>query len=107
VTIPTPTVVTQAIVADNTAVGVASNTTFLRLDGNAVPANRTVTLNNGTSDGQLLVIRGVAFGANGVELLDAGNLRLTGDSQLNNNDTIILIWDATSAVWIEVARRNN
>ncbi len=107
VTISTPTVVTQAIVADNTLVTVAATTSFLRLDGNGVPANRTVTLANGTSDGQFLVIRAVAFGANGVELQDAGNLRLSGDVQLNNNDTITLIWDATSVVWIEVARRNN
>ncbi|MBS1561313.1 MAG: hypothetical protein JSS89_06885 [Bacteroidetes bacterium] len=107
VTISTPTVVTQAIVADNTLVTVAATTSFLRLDGNGIPANRTVTLANGSSDGQLLVIRGVAFGANGIELQDAGNLRLSGDVQLNNNDTITLIWDATSVVWIEVARRNN
>lgn len=107
VTISTPTVVTQAIIADNTLVTVASTTSFLRLDGNGAPANRTVTLSNGTSDGQFLVIRGVAFGANGVELQDAGNLRLSGDVQLNNTDTITLIWDATSVVWIEVARRNN
>lgn len=107
VTISTPTVVTQAIVADNTLVTVAATTSFLRLDGNGVPANRTVTLANGTSDGQFLVIRAVAFGANGIELQDAGNLRLSGDVQLNNNDTITLIWDATSVVWIEVSRRNN
>lgn len=107
VTINTPTVVTQAIVADNTLVTIASTTSFLRLDGNAAPANRTVTLANGTLDGQFVVIRGVAFGANGVELQDAGNLRLSGDVQLNNTDTITLIWDATSNVWLEVARRNN
>jgi hypothetical protein len=107
VSIITPAVVTQLVVADNTAVAVAGTTSFLRLDGNGVPANRTVTLANGTSDGQLMVIRGLAFGANGVELQDAGNLRLSGDSQLNNNDTICLIWDATSAVWVEVSRTNN
>lgn len=107
VTVNTPAVVTQAIVADNTLVTVAATTSFLRLDGNGVPANRTVTLSNGTSDGQFLVIRGFAFGANGIELQDAGNLRLSGDVQLNNTDTITLIWDATSTVWIEVARRNN
>ncbi|MBS1561314.1 MAG: hypothetical protein JSS89_06890 [Bacteroidetes bacterium] len=107
VSITTPTVVTQLVVADNTAVTVSGTTSFLRLDGNGVPATRTVTLANGTSDGQLMVIRGVAFGANGVELQDAGNLRLSGDSQLNNNDTLCLIWDATSAVWVEVSRTNN
>ncbi len=107
VSIITPTVVTQLVVADNTALTVGGTTSFLRLDGNGVPANRTVTLSNGTSNGQLMVIRGVAFGANGVELQDAGNLRLSGDSQLNNNDTLCLIWDGTSAVWVEVSRTNN
>jgi len=107
VTVTAPSVVTQAIAADNTLVTIASSTSFLRLEGNGVPANRTVTLSNGTSDGQFLVIRGVAFGANGIELQDAGNLRLSGDVQLNNTDTITLIWDATSNVWVEVARRNN
>lgn len=107
VTVTSPAVVTQAIVADNTLVTVAATTSVLRLDGNAVPANRTITLSNGLTDGQFLIIRGVAFGANGIELQDAGNLRLSGDVQLNNTDTITLIWDTTSAVWLEVARRNN
>jgi len=107
VTLNIATVVTQVIVADNTIVTVANTTSFLRLDGNGNPATRTVTLANSTSDGQVLVIRGVAFGANGIELQDAGNLRLSGDVQLNNNDTICLEWDNTNSFWIEVSRRNN
>lgn len=103
----TPGVVTVNIILDNQLVLVASNTTFLRLVGNAAPAARTVLLTNGTVDGQQLVIRCVAAGADGVQLLDAGNLTLSGNFNLNNGDTMTLIWDGTTGEWLEVARRNN
>jgi len=103
----TPGVVTVDIIIDDQNVVVAASTTFLRLVGDALPAARTVLLANGVTNGQHLVIRCVAAGANGVQFLDAGNLALSGNFNLNNSDTITLIWDAATNEWLEVARRNN
>jgi trimeric autotransporter adhesin len=93
-----------SITADNQAVTVG-NRSFLRLTSNGTPANRTVTLSNGTVDGQQLVIRVSGTGANGIELADSGNLNLTGLAQLDDGDTLTLIWDGT--IWYEMYRSNN
>jgi hypothetical protein len=96
------------IVADNQNVAVGALISFLRLTSNDNPGNRTVVLANGLRDAQVLVIRCVA--ANpvwGVQIVDGGNVQSSGDANLNNADTITLIWDATSALWIELSRRNN
>jgi hypothetical protein len=104
---PGISVQTVNVTADNQVVTPNAATTFLRLDSDGAPGARTITFANGTVDGQQLVVRIVATGTNGVELLDAGTFVLSGDATLRNTDTITLIWDNTSTLWIEVARRNN
>jgi hypothetical protein len=93
-----------SVTADNQAITVG-NRSFLRLTSDGTPANRTITLSNGTVDGQQLVIRVSGTGANGIELADSGNLNLTGLAQLDDGDTITLIWDGT--IWYEMYRSNN
>jgi hypothetical protein len=96
------------IVADNQNVAVGALISFLRLTSNDVPANRTIVLANGLRDAQVLVIRCVA--ANpvwGVQIADGGNAQLSGGVNMNDADSITLIWDATSGLWIELSRRNN
>ncbi len=106
----TATVGTVNVTADGQAITAAQTdrVTFLRLDGNDVPANRTITLPNGIIDGIRLVVRCIAgVAGNGVQLADAGNLVLNGDANLLDSDTITLMWDNTSTVWVEVMRSDN
>ena len=101
----TPNVESFNVTADNQAIAQAGTTTFLRLTGDATPPNRTVTIADGTTQGHVMVIRAIGVGANGVQLQDAGNLELSGNFNMNDGDTITLIWDG--AEWYETARRNN
>lgn len=104
----TPVVQTINVNADNFAAVQNANTTFLRLNSDNLPANRTTTIANGTTDGQVLTIRCVAAAAaNGVQFADGGNMNLSGGFNMNNGDTITLIWDAATVQWLETARRNN
>lgn len=93
-----------SITADNQAVTV-SNRSFLRLTSDGTPANRTITLSNGLQDGQQLIIRVIGTGTNGIELADSGNLNLSGLAQLDDGDTLTLIWDGT--IWYELYRSSN
>ena len=70
------------VTADNQAVTVG-NRSFIKLTSNGTPANRTVTLSNGLSDGQVLYISVAGTGTNGVEFADSGNLNLTGLTTCN------------------------
>jgi hypothetical protein len=94
----------NTVTADNQAITVG-NRSFLRLTPDAVPASRTITLSNGLQDGQQLVIRVSATGANGIELADSGNLNLSGTAMLDDGDTLTLIWDGT--LWFEMYRSSN
>jgi hypothetical protein len=94
----------NAVTADNQAITVG-NRSFLRLTPDGTPANRTITLSNGLQDGQQLVIRVSATGANGIELADSGNLNISGTAMLDDGDTLTLIWDGS--LWFEMYRSNN
>ncbi len=104
----------QDINANNTAVtaGNMNGVHLLRLTANGIPNARRVTLQNGTTGGLLLAVRARSNdpGGNpgrGVRLLAAdANLALQNDADvdLDHNDTIMLVWDAVDAVWIEVGR---
>jgi len=100
-----PTVQNEDVNADNTVIAVNATTTFLVLTSNGANNNRTITFTDGTIVGQLVVIKVVAGGAQGVELVDGGTFSMAGDFGPDNNDTITLIWDGVD--WVEVARRNN
>lgn len=105
----TYSVATVNVTADDQGITAAQmdRVTFLRLNSDGAPANRTVTLANGAVGGLRLIVRCLAAGADGVELANAGNLVLSGAATLNNNDTLTLIWDATSNVWVEMSRSDN
>ena len=98
-----------AILMNNMAVAVNAGTTVLRLTPDGPPVQRVITLGNGAVDGQQLVLRVLTPNAAfGVRLIDAaGNLELSGDADLQNSDTMVLLWDATTQQWLELSRRNN
>lgn len=101
---------TVNVTADNQAITAAQldNMTFVRFNSDGVPANRTITLPNGITNGYRLIIRCVAAAAgNGIELVNGGNLSLNGGALLENLDTIMLVWDGTSNLWVELSRSNN
>jgi hypothetical protein len=92
--------------SDNQSITVG-NRTFIRITSNSTPTNRTVTLSNGLQDGQVLIVRVDGGGSltNGVELLDSGNVNLSGDAQMNSGTVMTLIWDVSQ--WFEVSRSHN
>jgi hypothetical protein len=98
-----------AILINNMAVAVNAGTTVLRLTPDGPPVQREITLGNGAVDGQQLVLRVLSPNAAfGVRLIDAaGNLELSGNADLQNSDTMVLLWDATTQQWLELSRRNN
>lgn len=73
------------------------NKTFIKINYNG-----TFTLEDGITEGQLLIIQCVGGTAT---LDDSGNCNLTGPWIADSDDTITLIWD--SSKWIETARSNN
>lgn len=83
----------------------------VKLNPNNTPANRRITLSNGGTDGFVvtLYVRN-ATAANGVRIKGTdANLALMGgaDVDLNQNDSISLIWDNASTKWIEIGRSAN
>lgn len=100
---------TVDVTADNQAITSTQMdyVTLLRLTSDDAPADRTVTLADGVLSGHRLIIRCVATGTDGVELLDNGNLDINGNAQLQNLDTLTLIWDGTSSIWMELSRSDN
>lgn len=101
---------TVNITADNTTLSTTDvvGVTFLRINSNGTPANRTVSLPDGTTDGARIIIRCVAGTAgNGIELVETGNLVLNGNATLEDGDTITLVWDAANSDWVEMFRSNN
>lgn len=107
---PQPIQVQPMVVAmNNMVVPVAAGTSVLRITSDAPPVQRVIGLANGLVDGQQLVVRIVAANAGfGVRMVDnVANLVLSGDADLLNNDTMTLLWDATTLQWLELSRRNN
>ncbi len=100
---------TVNVTADDQAITAAQmdGITYLRLNSDGTAGNRTVTLANGVVDGIRLVVRCVATAGNGVELADAGNLALNGTMTMGNQDAIVLMWDATNTLWVELSRSDN
>lgn len=92
------------ITADNTLLAAPTSSFIEIASDDPVPANRTFTLANGTTTGQLLIIK---MAVNGAELQDAGNARLSGDMLFESTDMLTLIWDNSISSWIEVSRSDN
>ena len=112
-TVPIYTVTTVAANAATTNLTTANLSIDqpIKLNPNNTPANRRVTLANGNIDGFVvtLYVRN-ATAANGIRLKGTDvNLALAGtaDADLDQNDSISLIWDNTSTKWIEIGRSVN
>jgi hypothetical protein len=91
--------------ADDTQIFVTRNAPFIRLTSNSATATaRTFSLTSGPVDGYLLkicLVGGVGFAA---ELLNTGNVLLTGTWTAAVGDYLTLQWDAITARWRELAR---
>ena len=84
---------------------------FLQIDSDGAPANRTITLTDGKERGQILVIQCTATGTNGIELLvnPPSSIKpppppphaFTSDKTLQNQDNLILIW--INDFWLEIS----
>ena len=100
---------TQSIAAAGTiaiAVDTARQICPVEGSGGATTANTTTAIDNGTIDGQEIVLRGT-HATNSVTLNSATtNLEINGSMVLIANSTIYLIWNDTSSKWIEVGRSN-
>lgn len=85
--------------------------TFVKVNPNSTPGNRTLRLSNGTVDGAVVYIRIHGSDAGrGVRMFDSdANLNLAGTASvdLTRFDTITLVWDGSSSEWIEVGRSDN
>lgn len=88
-----------------------SNDQPIKINPNDTPANRRLTLANGATDGFVVTIYiRNATATNGVRIKGTdANLALLGgaDVDLDQNDSISLIWDNTSTKWIEIGRSVN
>jgi hypothetical protein len=86
----------QVVTVINSRIEISSNS--------ATPTDRTFTISNGTSDGQLLFIYNGS--TNQAELADSGNVRLAGTMTFNGiDDSIMLLWN--SSKWLEISRSDN
>lgn len=81
---------------------------YIQIFPNSSASNRIVTLPNGETNGQTLILAcHWNTGANGFRLESTGNIKLNGGGTLDfyPNDTIMLIWNGQS--WTEVSRSDN
>jgi hypothetical protein len=109
-----PTTTVGAVTANAGTTNIASATLdageFITINSNAAPPGRQVTLANGLTDGFVVTLRVYNANANfGIRIVDGGNVNLAGtaNATLDQYDTITFVWDAASAVWLEVARSTN
>ena len=89
-----------AVVAGANAVTVGDRS-YLRVNSSGGSGLTTITLSNGLVIGQVLVVECQAVLANGFQMADGGNLNLSGGHTLNDDDTIMLIWNGSD--WLELS----
>ena len=77
-------------------------------DGGATVLDTDPAIDDGTYDGQTLIIQGT-HDTNTVQIADACNTALSGnvDFTLGLGDTLSLVWDAGSSIWFETGRSDN
>lgn len=85
------------------------NRSYYRINSNATPASRLISLTNGLQVGQILMIECTATGGvNGIRMSDTPatfNTNLGTFHDMYENDIITLIWNGID--WIETAYSNN
>ncbi len=107
------------ITQDNVTVD-PGDRSFLRIDSDSTPANRTIVLADGDEGGQILVIQCIASARpavsqnfmqnkivlqqqNGIELLmSEQNHAFTSNKRLEDRDNLYLIWDEANSYWLEI-----
>ena len=81
------------------------NSSYLTINSNNSPSNRTVGFSDGVVYGQMLTIECTATGSFGVRINDGGNLTLSASTlDLSGNDTLRLIWLGS---WRQIGYANN
>lgn len=107
----TVTGVTATAATTNIAAASLNADQPVKINPNNTPANRRITLSNGSTDGMVVTLYVYnATAGNGVRLYGAdANLALAGaaNADLNQLDSITLVWDNTSTKWIEIGRSAN
>jgi hypothetical protein len=86
----------------------AGNRSYIRINNTGIPQT-IITMADGLSDGQLLVIVAQSSGGGAVQFTDAAanNTQLNSSYAMGIDDTLTLIWDATLSKWIELHRSVN
>jgi hypothetical protein len=81
---------------------------YIRISADDTPGNRTLQLSNGLRDGQLLIIECTTNSGNGVRINDGdANISTNGNQDLNNHDSLMLIWNGSLGKWMEISSINN
>lgn len=96
----------QSIAADGIVTVTGNNRELIYLQGNgaARTLNTTTPLQNGTFEGQEVVLIGKS-NTNTITIIHGGNVNLNGDCVLSLYGNIYLIWDHTLSIWWELSRR--
>ena len=100
----TPSAVINIAAGDSLAI----TNSIIRISGNGGPINLTSNpqIADGTH-GQIIIIKG-SSDTNTVTFDDGAGLALTNaiSVTLGNRDTLVLMYDATDDMWIEISRSN-
>lgn len=98
-----------SLVNDNEFIDVSQKRwAAVRITSNdSTPANRTFTISNGCVDGQVLYLHLISGSGSTCQLADSGNVALSAAWEPLQNDTLTLMWDATSTTWRELCRADN
>jgi uncharacterized protein (DUF2345 family) len=69
-------------------------------------SSTTTAISDGATDGQLLILIGTS-NTNTATIKDNANTNLDGDRVLENQETLMLVYDGTSSTWLELSFANN
>lgn len=69
----------------------------------AVTASASLPIQNGTFDGQEVLLIGTSDAAS-VSIISGGNCNMNGNITLSNSSTLHLIWRDSLSKWVEIAR---
>ncbi len=95
------------ITADDTNIVPGDRSLLRLLSDNATPANRTFTIDSPATFGQMLILHWNDTDAG--ELIDGGDMYLSGDWTPGQDDTITLLSTYTGGThkWVELSRSDN
>lgn len=94
----------DSINIDSTSYTLNPQYSFYEIYSDNPPYDLSLSIGNGLTPGQLLIIAGVS-GTDVIILSDSGNAKLAGEWAGWGHDNITLIWDGS--YWIETSRSNN